>query len=61
MKVGMACTAKNQCFSSPGSHLFDPEGLFTPVVGFEIFECSDMMHLDFVCEMSSFTSVVVDH
>jgi hypothetical protein len=48
----MACTTENQCLSSPGGHLLDPERFFTPVVGLEIFERPDMMHLDCVSEMS---------
>src|SRR2546428_4187745 len=45
----MTGTAEDQRFSSTGSHNLNPLRFFSTVVGVEIFECTDMMHLDLIC------------
>ena len=43
----MASLAEHYCFSASCSHNFDPEWLFAPSVFFQIFESTNMMHLNF--------------
>ena len=44
----MASLTKDQGFPASSRHNLDPPGFFSPVVGIEIFECSNVMHLDLV-------------
>src|SRR3989442_607955 len=41
--------AQHQRFAFPRRHDFDPSWFFSTVIGFEVFECSDVMHLNALC------------
>jgi hypothetical protein len=48
LNVHMASVAENQRFSSAGGHDLDPLWLFSACVLFQVFECPDVMHFDFI-------------
>ena len=50
VEVLMTRSTEDQRFSASCRHDFDPERLLAALIFREVFECSDMMHLNAVCE-----------
>jgi hypothetical protein len=57
MKVCMASMAEDERFSASGCHHLNPERFLPAFVSVEIFECSDVVHFDFLRKGSCFTDL----
>jgi len=55
MQIPVTGLTEDQGFAPSSGHDLDPPGFVSAVVGVQIFECPDMVHLDFVGHVGCLT------